>query len=72
MDFEQHKRDLLAHYCALVVDPGWTDYVGARTKELARECPELYAEFPAEARAAWKRHKERAHADRDAAVPDFR
>jgi hypothetical protein len=46
MDYESHKARLLASYIAKSKLPGWKAYVWHRVQEMARECPELYADFP--------------------------
>ncbi len=46
MDFEATKTRLLAHYVTLAKEPGWKAYTWDRVKQLARDCPELYADFP--------------------------
>ena len=44
--YDAHRESLLAHYIALASDPGWKRYAWERVKQLAIECPELYADFP--------------------------
>lgn len=44
---ESQPQQLLDHYTRLAALPGWREYVWARVKELARDCPELYGSFPA-------------------------
>ena len=46
MDYEPRKARLLAHYITLSKLPGWKAYAWDRVKQLARDCPELYADFP--------------------------
>lgn len=46
MDFKTHYARMLAHYTALALLPGWKGHVWHRIKEMARDCPELYADLP--------------------------
>lgn len=44
-DPEAHRAEMLAHYTKLAKTPGWKQYVSHRLKEMAKECPGLYADL---------------------------
>ncbi len=46
MDFEIHKASLLAHYLQLAKQDAFKLYAWAQVKQLARDCPDLYADSP--------------------------
>lgn len=46
MDFENHIARVTAHCEELFKDPGWRDYIRAKTAELAKTDP-MYAELAA-------------------------
>lgn len=46
--------DWLAWYTALASEPGWKFYVWRRVNNMARECPAMWSELPAELTAAMK------------------
>lgn len=47
MNYPAHLSTLTAHYDKLFKHPGWKDYVSHQTAQMAKECPELYAELVA-------------------------
>lgn len=52
MDFAAHYADMLAHYTELGMRPDTKDYAWHRVKQMAAECPELYASLPEQVKQA--------------------
>jgi hypothetical protein len=50
-----HRASLIAHYLFLASQPAWKAYVRHRAEQLARDCPEMFADLPALLAAAMKR-----------------
>lgn len=48
IDFQLHRKVMLAHYLRLVQVPGWRDYVWHRVNELAKADQRFYGDFPAQ------------------------
>lgn len=46
-DFSTHVSTMTAHYDLLYQHPGWREYVKHQTAQMAKECPELYADLAA-------------------------
>lgn len=47
MDFEAHKRDLIAWYAFLGGMPAWKAHAWHQVNELAKLYPDLYGDMPA-------------------------
>ncbi len=45
IDFQLHRKVMLAHYLRLVKVPGWRDYVWNRISDLAKADPGLYGDM---------------------------
>lgn len=43
---QAHRAALLQHYITMAQQPGWREYTWHRIKQMARDNPELYADFP--------------------------
>lgn len=61
MDFATHYARMLALYTEWAQLPGAREYVWDRVQRLARECPELYANLPAQVTAAVKEARNAEH-----------
>lgn len=58
MNFKAHYAQMLANYTRWAQLPGAREYVWDRLQQLARECPELYADLPAQVTAAVKEQRD--------------